>query len=171
MGFIADWMRRRRLRGRAVFSYHDGLRTRYADPYVLYRRLTADSEIDLVAVAQGYDDDNPEDTDALVALTRKVFDLPEMDEGTGRGLTSGEVIGLYFQYNDYIDEQKKSISTGPTSPEATDSESSTIPAVPVRPKRPSSGSPSTSPEPTPEPPIEPCEECAELSGPPLEGSH
>ena len=168
MGFFSDWCRNRRLERRAVFSYHDGQRKRYADPYVIYRRLTSDPEIDLVSVAAGYDAGDAEDTDAVVALTRKVFDLPPLDETNGEGLTSGEVLSLYFEYNAYLEQQKKSTDTGPISPAPTDSGSSITPEPQVEVKQPSSGSSSTSPASTPEPPTAPSAELPEQFNQPLE---
>ncbi|HEV3342605.1 MAG TPA: hypothetical protein VG125_19690 [Pirellulales bacterium] len=119
------FFRLRRAKKRAMLRFHDGVRTRYVDPFKAWRDLLNPASLGhkfLLAehgkmVDQGLE---PFTTDCLEAIC-KVFGVTRWDETTGEGLTDWELLGLLEELRIYVDEVKKNISGSPTSPEPTDS--------------------------------------------------
>lgn len=128
--WLQQWRERRRLRGRGLFHYWDGRRTRYADPALLWRKLLNHPEMNfetMVPLAeQGHE---PEATIVNKALC-EVFDVRPWDEASQAGLTCWEVMHLVSQFDEYVLALKKNTSpsqmplplsaypssTGPDSP-------------------------------------------------------
>ncbi len=105
---------------RDIFCYWDGRSHRRIDPMVVYRRVqshpTYNAEIHPALAESG-------DFNAftiMVNATRDVLDVKPFDEATGKGLTESETVQLMVQFADFTMDQKKSISTSPTSLLPTD---------------------------------------------------
>jgi hypothetical protein len=146
---------RKLIRTRAIFKYHDGERTRYGDPFAIWRTLTQDPVINLERIQPDIDKGKEPETSQFIALVRKAFDVKPFDEATGTGLTDWQTMELVGLLRDYTVAVKKNSSPGPTSPASTESASSTGPAAPSEPTNSSGDSTSTSPGSVPGGPTSP----------------
>jgi len=127
------WRRRRQrkaVQARALFSYWDGTRWRYTDPFLAWRRLDNHKTLSLDAMAPLADAGKEPETTIMVEALCEVFDVRRWDEATTTGLTDWQVLNLLVELEGYFEGLKKSINPGPTSPEPTDSASSTPPEDP-----------------------------------------
>jgi hypothetical protein len=140
------WQRRRRLRERALLRYWDGSIWRHGDPFAIWRKLINNADVNWEAVAPLVDTgQEPETTQAVQAIC-EAFDVRRWDEASGTGLTDWEITQLPGALDAYFDEQKKSISPGPTSSGPTAGESSSVPEPRSSTTSFSSDSPSVPPE-------------------------
>lgn len=117
-------------RRRAIFRYHDGLRTRFGDPSAHYRALLEHPRFDWavhpllieVPIPVGEDPARVKAAEkvSLEALgitadaVREAFDVPPVAAG---GLTELECVRLLAAYADYLVAVKKNISGRQISPE------------------------------------------------------
>lgn len=116
------------LASREIFEYHDGERTRYGDPYAIWRALTQDPEINLERISPEVDAGKEPETSQFLALLRRVFDVKPFDGATGTGLTDFQTLALTGHLRKFTVAVKKNSSSGPTSPTSTELPSSTGPA-------------------------------------------
>jgi len=130
---IADWWRRIRPPSkteRYLFRYWDGRRFRWADPLVVFQRLTHDPEF---CYGNGPDDPRSEIGPALefqephfsrlVAAVHRAFGTHPFD---GRyGLTHAEALHLFSGFVYWVDALIKKNSRSSTSSPPTDSQCST----------------------------------------------
>jgi len=131
--FPFGWIRRRRLARRELLRYWDGTRTRYGDPFLLWRALTHHDTIQLGTHWDAAENGEEPATTELVTATAEIFGVSRFVQeatGTASGLTDWELMGLLEQLVDYIDALKKKHNPQPTSSPPTDSESSTSPGPP-----------------------------------------
>lgn len=104
---LQQWRERRRLRGRGLFCYHDGQRTRYADPALVWRNLLNHPEMNFeTMVALAEEGHEPEATIVNKALC-EIFDVRPWDEASQTGLTCWEVMELVSQFDQYVLALKK----------------------------------------------------------------
>ena len=155
-----SWVRSlvwRPARSRFIFQYHDGIRSRRADPFVIYRGFETHPTFNWKEDPKllGLQDNAVvlETSEKMAAAVRDVFDLPPFDAG---GLTEQECQRLFFAFCEYTQRVKKNGSPPQISPESTEStcseSSDTRPAsdstsmetgssceTPITPARPSAG--------------------------------
>lgn len=113
MFFLTRIRRWWRDRARAIFSYHDGVRTRYADPVEIGTALELalpnyQSLLDTLASKTADLPPGPlraemqtQQHDAikkLAAAARTVFALPKLDSATGWGATESQAVQVVMQY-------------------------------------------------------------------------
>ena len=128
---------------RKIFEYFDGASMVSADPYVIWRGLWNDPEIDYpgdmatLAMPIGQNPDQPADAlkmqmqereearDRIAGLIRKVFRVEEFEDGGGDpcGLTVGELFDLIEKFTIYNQEIKKKRDGSQTALQSTESES------------------------------------------------
>lgn len=112
LGWLRSWRERRRLQGRGLFVYHDGARTRYGDPFRLYRALDHHPKMDLDKHAPLCDAGQEPETTLVVDSVCEIFGLARWNDATRAGLTDWEVLGVLNRFAVFIDSLKK--STSPT---------------------------------------------------------
>lgn len=128
---IWNLLRRRRLRRRGLFCYHDGRKTRWADPMAVWRHLCNHSQVNMDTVADTVDArEEPETTNFLTALC-EAFGVQRFDSETTSGLRDGELFDLFYALSDHFSALKKNSSPGPILSPPTESESSIFPEPPV----------------------------------------
>ena len=108
---------------REIFSFWDGMRTRKADPVVLYRGMATHPEYNLERDVPATADGDPAAHRLTVQVVREVFGVKPWTEGED-GLTERETVDLLWQFNDYLESLKKSTSPNPTLRPATEPPSS-----------------------------------------------
>ena len=74
------------LESRRFSSTHDGEKTRYGDPYAMWRALTQDPEINLERIAPEVDEGREPETSQFLGLIRKVFAVKTFERRSGTGL-------------------------------------------------------------------------------------
>jgi hypothetical protein len=125
------FFRKRRLRAaiktRAIFAYFDGERTRFGDPFLIWRTLTQDKEINLERVQPYAIEGREPEASQYIGLVRRAFGAKPFDPATGTGLTDWQTLELVSHLNVYTVEVKKNSNSGQNSPPSTASESSTGP--------------------------------------------
>lgn len=109
---------------RRIYKFWDGSRTRRADPVDIFFRLQAHPVFNAAVHCKLCDEGDREATVITGAAVREVFGVDGYDPQTGRGLTLGEQLGLLLDFYAYIDTQKKSINSSPTSPSNTEASTS-----------------------------------------------
>lgn len=108
MRWFRQWAQRRRLRQRALFSFHDGQRTRYVDPAEAWRKLLNHPTMDFgVMVPLAQQGKEPETAIVLGALC-EIFSVHLWDESTQSGMTTWEILNLIRQFDEYLVGLKKS---------------------------------------------------------------
>lgn len=127
---------------RNIFSYNNGKGLVKADPMNIYTRLISkdiDLEDDFARVrtlgrlasgdkpSQEIVSQSIEAYERLLEAARYAFKVEAYtgDEFTERGLTDTETFLLLAEFSRFMETQKKSTGTSPTSPQSTESESST----------------------------------------------
>lgn len=116
---------------RGLYAYHDGRRKRLADPLVVdaaLRRHGGENWADSLGVLSALDKVTPtgnlaavanaqrdEAVRTLVDLARQVFDLPAVDD-RGRGVSSGECLGVLARYLGFLADLKERWAPLPTLP-------------------------------------------------------
>jgi len=144
---IGRWLRkRRRRRSLALMRFWDGERFRYADPFLVWRRIYSDPDVDLQAIAPLADAGHEPEATQAIDLIARAFEVQRFDEATQTGLTDWEICGLLNDMDAYMEAVKKKYNFGPISPEPTASESSISPEPPTETPKPSSGSGSVAEE-------------------------
>jgi hypothetical protein len=128
-GLWKRWRRRKAARARALFTYWDGRKWRYTDPFLAWRRLDNHKTLSLDSMAPLADAGKEPETTIMVETLCEVFNVTRWDETMATGLTDWQVLNLLVELLAYFQSLKKSISLGPTLPEPTDLESSTPPEV------------------------------------------
>jgi hypothetical protein len=105
-----QWRERRRLGGRGLFQYWDGIRTRYADPALVWRNLLNHPKMNLETMVplaeQGHDPEATIVTEALCGI----FGVQRWDEDAQAGLTTWEILDLIPQFEEYLAALKKNTS-------------------------------------------------------------
>ncbi len=133
MQWLRRWIERRRLRQRAIFAYHDGTRTRYADPAQIWRSLLNHPDMDLAEMGPPAEQGKEPAASTVLAALAEIFAVERWDESSKRGLTDWEILDLPHQFDEYLATLKKNISpsrmpwqlsayglsTGSVEPEAT----------------------------------------------------
>jgi hypothetical protein len=151
-------LERRRLQDRGLFRYHDGTRTRYADPFVVWRALNNHPEMNLEKQADFVDIGQEPETTTVVKAFCDVFDVKRWDDTKRTGLMDWEILDLINQLEGFLAPLKKNISLGQTSSPPTESASLTGSEVPLSEvTSSSSASGSILNEPKPAKPTESCE--------------
>lgn len=105
------WPFRRR---RLLFRYFNGETWVAADPLPLYRRLRAEADR-LVILATAWDEQRHPEADEFVAVVREIFDLRAYDPATGKGLTEGEVVNVFAEFDRFLREVRDRFFPGSTS--------------------------------------------------------
>ncbi len=105
-------------RGRLIFRYWDGRRSRIGDPMILYRNLLAhedfrSEDLALIQVKDLF----PKMVEKLSRVYRDVFSVKQAVDG---GLTDVEAVQNLTQFIAFAGLQKKSTEPTPTSPPSTD---------------------------------------------------
>jgi hypothetical protein len=133
------WRKKRRtarmLAAGAIFSYWDGQKFRYADPFKLWRDLTQDEKVNLERLLPEADDADGRAVDALVAHVCRVFGVTRWDEAARSGLTDLELLHLLQSTLRWTAFVKKNSSPGPTLPPATAAATSSASPGPPNPTR------------------------------------
>ena len=159
--WLKTWRKRRRLKAMiasgAIFPYWDGEKTRYGDPFLIWRSLTQDEKVNLDRLLPEVDDAQNAAVQTAVDHVCKVFDVRRWDPATQSGLTDLEILNLLGSVLRWTAFVKKNSSPGPTSPPATAPASSTSPAPPSETRNASGDSTSTSTAPKPAAPTPCCE--------------
>jgi hypothetical protein len=102
-----QWRERRRLKGRGLFQYWDGSRTRYADPSVVWRNLVNHPKMNFeTMVGLAEEGREPEATIVTEALCQ-IFEVKRWDESALDGLTTWEIMDLIPQFEEYLAALKK----------------------------------------------------------------
>ena len=109
---------------REIFKYHDGVRDRYGDPFVIARKLKTNQHGDLAALEAMAGEMQEPETTQFVQVLREAFGIPPWNDLDGEGLTDWNVMDVFQRFGDYIEGLKKNTSPGPISSPPTDSESS-----------------------------------------------
>lgn len=118
----------RRLRQRGLFSFWDGSRQRYADPFKVWREIASNPDLNLEEMAEDIDKGEEPATSIAIKAVCQAFGVERWSDESHRGLTDWELLNLLGDFQGYLELLKKSGSLGPTSSPAMDSESSTSPA-------------------------------------------
>lgn len=104
---------------RLLFKYWDGHRQRAIDPFRVYREFRSDPQIDLATIGPQVDNWEEPATGLLLSAICRVFGVKRYDDDTGLGLTDPELLNLFGDLNDYLEDVKKKYNLGPTSPQPT----------------------------------------------------
>jgi hypothetical protein len=133
--WIHSWLERRRLRGRGLFRYHDGSRTRYADPAAIWRALLNHPAMDFSHDPQLADQGDPEAQPRVVQALSEIFAVPLFRDRAHPGLTTWEMLDLLRQFDEYLAALKKNTSPSrmPWQLLAYGSSTSTQPSPPAGP--------------------------------------
>lgn len=126
LGRFTQWWRKRKLvKSGGLLRYFDGRRTRYGDPFQIWRVLQNQPATMQVAYLEQFIESGKEpEVSQLMDLTSQAFGSTRYDPATGEGLTDAETLGLLLQFARYVSAVKKNTSPGPTLPEPTGSPSS-----------------------------------------------
>lgn len=153
-GWLKARKEQRRLAKRGIYRFWDGEQWRYADPLRIwqgiFRHPTVNFVRDLEAVDEGIE---PTTTEVLNGIC-EIFAVQRFDDATRRGLTSWELVDMLNEYFAWLESQKKSTSSGPTSTEPSEPEYSSSMAAPPGDTKPSADSGPVVSESTSAPPIE-----------------
>lgn len=105
---ILRWWRER---GRKIFHFHDGKRSRSVDPIKTWTMLQLDPAFEMDRhVKELRSEDNRTAAEASRVTTsavRRAFGIAEFEAG---GLTDQECIGVFDAYTSWLEAQKKSTS-------------------------------------------------------------
>jgi hypothetical protein len=113
---------------RGLFEYHDGTRTRKADPIQLGHRILASYpkessiEHDMKLLSSNIEKEALQAFARIVQMARTAFSLEpfsEDEKGNERGVTDSEALFVLMSYGTYCDGLKKNIPGLPTSPSFT----------------------------------------------------
>lgn len=115
----------RRLRQRGLFSFWDGSRTRYADPFKVWREIANHQDLNLESMADEIDRGAEPETSIAVTVICQAFAVERWSDETHRGLTDSELLNLLADFQAHLEALKKNGSPGPILSPATGSESST----------------------------------------------
>jgi hypothetical protein len=111
-----NWFRQRRIESRRrIFKFWNGRREQRIDPIVAFFGLQAHPTFNAAVHCKLVDVGDREASVITSQAVRDVFGVDAYDPVTGCGLTIGEQLGLLASFFDYIDDQKKSGPTSPTS--------------------------------------------------------
>lgn len=111
----------RRKKRTGIFRYWDGFRYRYADPIEIEIRIHQHPTCNFPAVCRvaqrGFQKDAPEShvkesmdaMSVLIPAIKQVFEIPDFNHDTGRGLTAHQIIELFGRFDDLIVDLKKNI--------------------------------------------------------------
>ena len=105
---------------RAIFSYHDGNKKRYADPLVALRGLDDHPTFNMDRDLQGIEHGDEESVAKAVQATRDVFGLTPWSEENRWALTETETIDLLAYFLNWTERLKKNIENSTTSPASSD---------------------------------------------------
>jgi hypothetical protein len=158
------WWARRKFGPRLVFLYPDGTKTwwgsfrlRGADPWKVYRDITANPELDVLSVLNtaandlsGHQDrvDQHAKIERVIKLVVDSFGVERYNPKTTRGLTDYDILLLVKEFLVYTADVKKNISLGLTLQGPTDSSASNGPVPPAPDTKPPSPSGSLPTEPS-----------------------
>lgn len=109
LAMLADRAKRKR----GLFPYWDGERKRWADPFTIYRGLSA-SDVDLESMAPAIDEQKEPETTQAIDCICQAFDVSRWSDKTCTGLTDWEILGLVEQLDNYVNGVKKKSSPGLT---------------------------------------------------------
>lgn len=105
-------------RKREIFKYHDGLRTRFADPIVIMRSMSMHPKLDLEEHLKQFASEQTElRNEAAVILTeatRDIFGITPFSDRLLKGLTELETLDVLNSFIDYLDTLKKNGNGPPT---------------------------------------------------------
>lgn len=110
MGWINTFLERRRLRARALFRYHDGRRTRFADPAEVWRGLLTHPKMDFGQMMPMAERGQEPETGIVLAALCEVFRVDPWDDSKECGLTTWEILDLVRQFDEYLTRLKKTTS-------------------------------------------------------------
>jgi len=157
MTWVKRWAERRRQRARGLFKYHDGTRTRRADPAEIWRKLLNHPEMAFEEMLPLAEQGTMPEREIVIKALCEVFDVKQYDDATQTGLTEWEILQLVGDFDEYLDWLKKN-----TSPQRmpwqllvygqSSSPPSSTPEAPAADTSSSAGSP---PTPTGSTPVEP----------------
>lgn len=96
---------------RQIFKYHDGMRTRFADPIVVLRAIVSHAKLDPeVHFTQFESEDTNLQSEAgaiLAEATRDIFGIRPFSEQCPNGLTELETLDVLYAFVDYAETLKK----------------------------------------------------------------
>jgi len=132
---LIQWLKtfreRRRLGQRGLFRYHDGQRTRWGDPFLLWRALINHEKLDLASMGELADTGQEPATTIVVEACCEVFGVKRWSDATQAGLTDWEVLDLLDQLDKYLQGLKKNSNRTLISSEPTAEPPSTSAASPA----------------------------------------
>ncbi len=111
--WFTNRLRRRRYRRRGLFDYNDGRRTRWVDPFVVWRKLNEHKTLDLENQAPYVDQGIEPQTTIVITALCEVFDLKRFDDATGRGLMDIEVLDVLAKLHVFTEAVKKNTARQP----------------------------------------------------------
>lgn len=103
----------RRTRHRALFAYWDGTRTRYADPFLLWRGILNHPKFNIETMPAFVDAGQEPETSICLAALRDVFSVEAWDDSRKCGLTTWETLNLLTSLVTYLEALKKNIGPIP----------------------------------------------------------
>ena len=112
------------LSDREIFGYSDGEKQRFADPFLLIRKLKNNNLGPIETLESLALDGQEPEAGQFFGLLREVFGLKPFDEETGSGLTELETHDVFRQFTEWTERLKKNTAPGQNSPEPTESEPS-----------------------------------------------
>ena len=135
--FLLDLWQRWRLRGRLLFRYYDGTRTRWADPLRTQRELVGHPKLNVEEMAPFVDAGKEPEVTIFCQAVCDVFGVTRWDGR--RGMTDAELMNLFNRFGGYIEALKKNTSPPPTSTPTSDQRPS--PGADTAPESPPMSSP------------------------------
>ena len=117
-GWVKRWQERKRLKGRRIYRFFDGICERSIDPAVVWRSLCEDPELDMGLHFKLADEGDVKAIATVAKAARNAFSVVEFqDLGQARtvGLTEPELLGLVADFCGYLDALKKNTVAPVTS--------------------------------------------------------
>jgi len=142
-GLFKRWADRRRERQRALFVFYDGTQERRADPARVWRALINHAEMNFEDHMPLADQGHEPEVSIVLKAIREVFEVSAWDNRTLTGLTDWETLDLIRQFDEYLDELKKSTDPSQMPYLLSVYGSSTAPEPPSGPTSSSAGSSSS----------------------------
>ena len=107
---------------RGIFRFHDGRQWKFADPWVVTRRLFAHSEFDWDRTPELlHQPDSQTQLEAVRLIALAVRDAFTISPFEQRGLSEQECVNLLIDFRQYLGDVKKNGSLWQTSPEPMES--------------------------------------------------
>lgn len=112
------------LQRRGLLPFFDGIRQRWADPFLVWRALYNHPVVNLEKHGAAADEGSEPETTEYIKAIVEVFGVQRWDDVTRTGLTDWEILHLIPQLSSHLVALKKNTSPGPTSSPPTEPVSS-----------------------------------------------